>query len=320
MKKITLFGTLILGLNFAYSQSTVDFESISLSPETYDNGSSGAGDFVIGDLTFTNAYNSSWGTWNGFAISNTTDVTTFDYSNQYSAAVGSGVNGSANYAVHFPSGSIVNTGSTGIIGFEITNTALAKLSMLNGDSFAKQFGSPNDANGNPDGTNGEDFLRVWIICSDATASNKDSLLYYLADYRFSDDAQDYIVDTWEHIDLSTFGFDVKSVDFRFESSDVGQWGINTPTYLAIDNVQTSAQLAVAELNDGISVYPNPVEDKIQISGVDKGRYSILDQQGRIVVDGTVDSIASFSFRELPVGVYTLILNVEGRIITRRLMH
>jgi len=320
MKKSTLFGALILSLNFAYGQSTVNFESISLSPESYDNGSGGAGDFVIGDLTFTNVYNSSWGSWNGFSISNTTDVTTFDYSNQYSAAPGVGSAGSANYAVYFPEGSIVNNGSTSITGFEISNSALARLSMLNGDAIAKQFGSPNDAYGNPDGTNGEDYLRVWIVGADASGSTKDSLLFYLADYRFSDNNLDYIVDTWEQIDLTSFGFAVKQVSFRFESSDVGQWGINTPTFLAIDNVQLSAPLGVEQLENAISVYPNPVLDKLVVEGVQDAGYTLMDQQGRVLVSGTEAAIERFSFDGLTHGMYTLVISYEEQTVVKRLVH
>ena len=36
--------------------------------------------------------------------------------------------------------------------------------MLNGDAYAKKFGEPTNALGEVDGTNGEDFFRVWIIC------------------------------------------------------------------------------------------------------------------------------------------------------------
>ena len=59
--------------------------------------------------------------------------------------------------------------------------------------------------------------------------------FYLADYRFADNGEDYIVDTWEYIDLSSLGA-VKSLEFGLSSSDVGDFGMNTPAYFALDTV------------------------------------------------------------------------------------
>lgn len=42
-----------------------------------------------------------------------------------------------------------------------------------------------------------------------------------------------LVDTWTLWDLSSLG-DVTEIYFTMDSSDKGQWGINTPTYFAID--------------------------------------------------------------------------------------
>ena len=85
MKKIYSFSIAVILAATTNAQSIVDFESFGLNPESYDNGSAGNGDFTIGDLTFTNYYNASWMSWNGFTVSNTTDVTTAGYLNDFSA-------------------------------------------------------------------------------------------------------------------------------------------------------------------------------------------------------------------------------------------
>jgi hypothetical protein len=59
---------------------------------------------------------------------------------------------------------------------------------------------------------------------------------FLADYRFTDNAKDYIANAWTRIDLSTFGY-IKAVIFEMESSDSGTGGINNPAYLCIDNIR-----------------------------------------------------------------------------------
>lgn len=320
MKKKALLIALTMGMNFTYGQTTVNFESLSLSPESFDNGSGGAANHVIGDLTFSNYYDATYDYWVGFAFSNTTDVTTFNYSNQYSSVTGSGVGGSSVYAVFYPDGNIQNNGTSAILGFDITNTALAKLSMENGDGFAKQFGSPNNASGNPDGTNGEDYFRVWIIGTDETGNNKDSILFYLADYRFSDNSQDYIVTSWEHIDLTGFAFDVKTVSFRFESSDMSMGYINTPTYLALDNVLLSAPLGVDVLAENIRIYPNPIVDYIAIEGLEDGDYRLLEHNGKVISSGTFSELKSFSFAQLLSGSYLLELKSGSSTVVKHIVH
>ena len=59
--------------------------------------------------------------------------------------------------------------------------------------------------------------------------------FYLADFRFSDNSQDYIVDTWTSVDISSLGA-VNQLTFKFESSDNGTFGMNTPAYVCIDDI------------------------------------------------------------------------------------
>ena len=202
MKKIYVLTTaLFFGVN-SKAQLVFDFENVVLGTETYDNGSGGTANFTNDQLTLSNNY--SGGFWTGFTISNTTDVITASFTNESSSYTGAGRN-SDNYAVYYSDGEISTANDQlQVEGFYITNTTYAALSMLNGDSFAKQFGSLNGADGNPDGTNGEDFFKVWIIAEDYTGAVKDSVEFYLADYRFLDNSQDYIVNDWNYIDFAAF--------------------------------------------------------------------------------------------------------------------
>jgi hypothetical protein len=61
----------------------------------------------------------------------------------------------------------------------------------------------------------------------------------LADFRFADNRQDFILDQWQTVDLSPLA-GARSVGLTFESTDVGDFGFNTPTYLAMDNIRLSA--------------------------------------------------------------------------------
>lgn len=212
--------------------STATFEDISLPASPgYSNNVS----FNSGGLKFNNAYESTYGTWSGWSTSKVNDTTTAGFTNQYAAYTGTGDGGSGNYGVAFHGGSYGLTPSiiapTGEFfqSLRITNTTYTALSMLKGDSFAKKFGGTTG--------NDEDYLKL-IITGKKGGSEVGSIDFYLADYRFADNSQDYILDQWKTVNLSSLvGAD--TLTFAFASSDVGQYGINTPTYFAADNIVTT---------------------------------------------------------------------------------
>lgn len=322
MKKIYLAATALLIA--ATTQAQVeDFESYSLSgPESYDNGQTNGGDFQIGYFNFTNVYtvDTMWGDyWSGFAVSNVTDNVNPGPANQYGNIWGSGNSGD-NFILRYNSGTItsLNPSSVAITGFYITNTTYAAISMRDGDAFAKKFGSIYAADGvTVDGTNGEDFFRVWIYGEDETGTQMDSVEFYLADYRFADSTQDYILDRWEEIDLSGFGFPVTKLSFKLESSDVGQWGMNTPAYFAIDDIAYTSPVSTVELSlTNVKVYPNPVENLLNVSG-ENGVLELASSSGQIVYQGDHKHNSAIDVSNIPSGVYFLTLeNEKGRFVEK----
>src|SRR5262249_15531077 len=78
-------GLLLVAPSVARAQITIDFEDLYLDPESYYNGSDGAGGFTSYGAFFNNSYNSMFKSWKGWSYSNVTDVTTPGYQNQYSA-------------------------------------------------------------------------------------------------------------------------------------------------------------------------------------------------------------------------------------------
>jgi len=213
---------------------TADFDDLPLDPESYWNGSDESGGFTSGSFTFNNNYNATWGSWSGWSYSNTTDATTPGYGNQYSAYAGSGAGGSANYGVSYNpargSATVAVPPGRAIVSGRITNTTYTALSMLEGDAFAKRFG----------GSSGEDpdWLRLTIFGLDAGDREIGSVHLYLADYRFSNNNQDYVVDQWTDVDLSSLA-GARTLEFELASSDVGPWGMNTPAYFALDDLTVS---------------------------------------------------------------------------------
>lgn len=322
MKKIYVLTTaLFIGANIQ-AQSIFDFENVTLSPESYDNGSGGLANFTDGSITLFNDYNTSGGYWSGFSISNTTDVTTAGYGNQYSSFTGSGRN-SDNYAVFYYEGNITTTNNQiRIDGFYISNSTYAAISMRDGDGpggFAKQFGSVNGADGNPDGTNGEDFFKVWVIGHDYNETVKDSVEFYLADYRFPNNNDDYIVDDWNYIDLSNFSFNTSKVTFRFESSDVSFGYVNTPTYFVLDDIQYSSTAEIKENTlSNVTIYPNPVNNVINIKG-EKGELNVLDINGRTIHSSYHSELSVIDLSEINSGIYFVKVENEKGSFTEKVV-
>ncbi|MDB6080558.1 MAG: hypothetical protein JWO82_4305 [Akkermansiaceae bacterium] len=238
----TAGATALLALNSA-SAATITFDELPLGSGGYWNGSTApAGGPTSQGATFHNDYTASFDSWSGFAYSNLGDTTTAGFGNQYSSFAGGGVGGTGNFALAYIFDPAVVT-FNGLVdmtggGASITNTTYAGLSMQNGDSFAKKFGgvSGNDA----------DYFLLTIQGYAGGIATGAAVNFYLADFRFADNSQDYIVKDWTNVDLSPLG-QVDEIRFSLSSSDNGNFGMNTPAYFAIDNLTSVPEPSAAVL-------------------------------------------------------------------------
>ena len=192
--------------------------------------------------------------WAGFAYSNRTDVTTAGFGNQYSAFTGGGSNPTGatvsgeNYALGYMDSfngvfpTITRPPAEQFLSLRITNTTYAALSIRDGDGGSgpgKKFGGVSG--------NDPDFFKLTITGLGAGDTILGSVDFYLADFRFANNAQDYIVNTWTEVDLAPLGAATRKIQFALSSSDNGAFGMNTPAYFAIDNVQTVPEPASVTL-------------------------------------------------------------------------
>ncbi len=327
MKKI-LFSAALAGLTISGICQTADFEiPLSTSDTAWfgqDQVIDGDTTFVNGSFEFENNYNAAWSSFTGWAYSNSTDVTTTGFTNQFSAITGTGKNGSDQYGICYTVGSrrlfTQNGNPITFTGAYFTNTTYAYLSMRDGDSFAKKFGDSTDANGVMDGTNGEDWLLLTIYGLNADSSRTDnSINFYLADYRFADNTEDYIVDEWEYVDLSTLG-NIYGLDFELNSSDVGMFGMNTPSYFAIDNLN-GGYLSIEEVaNVNFRMFPNPANNLVNIVMPDKGDIRLIDITGKVVYE----QYNAIGTRQIPVdflnaGIYLVEVSTKYSSSTQKLI-
>ncbi len=240
MKKIcicllcaTMVGTTSLAQQFA------DFEDLGLSAESYWNGSDGSGSFTSGDYTFSNNF-TDWGeygtSWDGFAYSTMSAATFASLEDQYNSCVGHGANDSQTFAVVYynsyssklPTVTRKDGAPFKLYTCRVTNSAYAYNSMKYGDAYAKKFDESD-----------------WFLIT-ATGYLNDVKLgtaeYYLAQ-------NGKITDYWDVMDLSGIGT-VDRVEFSLSTSDVGEWGMNTPTYFCMDNFNEPSSI------DGINTIRN----------------------------------------------------------------
>ena len=200
-----------------------------------------AGSFVSGSYAFSNNYSLDYGSWSGFAYSNRTSTSFKTLDDQYNSAVGSGHDGSANYAVAYGNGTISvlnNAEGDTIRGMYITNNAYAVSSIVNGDSYAKPF------------TDGS-YLKVLLTGTHADGSVV-TVEHYLADYTQASEADHYYLDTWQWVDLRSLGRVVK-VDFTIDGSDKSYGYLNTPAYFCLDDFGGTRQTATAAVQTARSV-------------------------------------------------------------------
>lgn len=160
-------------------------------------------------------YGSALDTWNGFVITNNTDMQTNDYSNDKSVYAASGANGSAQFAVLYygawtgkPYGvpTVKFVGGVKPQSVAVANTTLFYL-YFKGETAPA---APVDVKGVITGYN----------CGNKTGKVEVTLA----------DASGMVVADWETVDLSALGV-VTSLEFTVETTDT-----RCPYYFAIDDL------------------------------------------------------------------------------------
>ncbi|MBI9052283.1 MAG: DUF4465 domain-containing protein [Bacteroidales bacterium] len=242
------------------------FEDIALDAESHlvaDVSTAGLYESVTqtntsGSFDFKNTV-TNWGSmtsWTGVAVSNRTDNTNpGDVANQFNSAAGGDIDGDGNYSVIYDSNSGgMNMGPDYTISFKladfpngrtvsgcyIANSTYGTTSMKESDGFAKKFGG---ADGND-----PDWFKITAEGISKEGNSTGSIDFYLADFRFEDNAKDYILENWKWFDLSSLGNVIK-VQFTMSSSDAGQYGMNTPSYFCLDNLHKQRLKINTQLED-----------------------------------------------------------------------
>ena len=298
---------------------TATFDDVTLNGSGIWTGADENNEMFSGGWLFTNTYWPEYSAWGGFTASNHTDMTQTGMDAQYTAAIGAGYDGSTQYGVAYVMGYGVPTdvyAADGqehtVTGFYITNNLWAYQSIMEGDYSSTPFG----------GTTGDDpdWFKLTATGKNASGQTIGTLDFYLADYRFANNEEDYVVDTWEWFDLSPLGA-VHTISFELSSTKNNDYGMLTPAYFCIDDFNGIAPDDGLEESDivTIPVYPNPAHNYIHVGANNDSQVQhieLYDITGRKVLTSTDTEI---NVSELPKGVYFVTVFIENRKIVEKII-
>ena len=249
-KLLSLTLTLFLAA-WAFAQDPATFEDVQLGSNGIWQPPYGSNEMSSGGWIFTN--NTQNGYWGGFTASNRTDLNQSGLDAQYTAASGCGYDGSTQYAVAYTMG--VQTDvyaadgqSHTVTGCYVTNDLWTYQDILQGGYGEPPYGGTSG--------NDPDWFKVTATGKNASGQVVGTLDFYLADYRFANNEEDYVLNTWEWFDLSPLG-NVATISFSLSSSRGSGYNMITPAYFCMDNFNGGG--AAPDLPPYIV---NPVQDVV----------------------------------------------------------
>lgn len=210
---------------------TISFEGATLNADgfwcgdengtKFDNWGSEAFacNYAEAGINFPVNYTPSWASWSGFAISNrtaTTYATETMTPDQYNNITGTAKSGK-NFCVVQTYGETIDFAQPATVkGFWYTNNAWTVDAILNGDGMT------------PGKFEAADWFKCTITATkaDDTTATVDIMLAENGDY----------VKDWQYADLSALGA-IKSLSFAFDGTKKNDYGVTTPAYLCVDDIE-----------------------------------------------------------------------------------
>lgn len=229
MRKCLLLSLAFIMAAFAMAQEPATFEDVPLGNGGIWQPPVGENEMPSGGWIFTNS--TQYGYWGGFTASNRTDLSQTGLNAQYTAAAGCGYDGSTQYAVAYTMGVQTEVYATDgqlhtVTGCYVTNNLWTYQDILQGGYGEQPYGGLTG--------NDPDWFKVTATGKNASGQTVGTLDFYLADYRFANNEEDYVLDTWEWFDLSPLG-NVATISFSLSSSRGSGYNMITPAYFCMDN-------------------------------------------------------------------------------------
>jgi hypothetical protein len=290
------------------AQIVIGFESLNPAPNSAYTSTSST-PFQVSGVSFNHVYN--FGYWlEGFSYTNKYNSTDSTYTNEHGVMAYLGNSQSAVYTVGQKRAVITPPAQATVTGLYVTNTTYAYKVIRSGNQFARKFG---DTTGTGSGTTipqGQypDYFKLIVRAWKAGVQKPDSVTFFLADYRSSND---YIVGDWQFVNTAPLG-SADSLIFTLRSSDNGQFGMNTPNYFAIDDVRLELPNPVSVLNRAANVlhaWPQPFSNSISVRVEGDCTLRLFDLNGRVVSEA--DGSTIHAPEGLDAGAYLLEIGAQG---------
>ena len=184
--------------------------------------------YATADLIFEHFYNEEYGYWGGFAQSKMLDADAKNglYENQYSAYNTNAASGESFLLYYYDSFNepcdIVCMSNLELRSVKLNLSTYTYASITNEDinAFARAF------------TDGDYLKVVFTPCSSLGVAQGDGVEAYVVDYR---DGKRFVATDWQKFNLNLPAS--ARIRVTIETTDIGEWGANTPLYICMDNLE-----------------------------------------------------------------------------------
>ncbi len=231
MPLLTIVSVAIVGCSETGGENTIkpttvveSFEMSMPDDATYSYG------YANDDLSFQHIYDQTYGNWYGFAQSKCYDMENGTYENQYSAYHTAAASGECFLLYYYDTYNSVDMNAPMDIlckreGIDFKSICVCLptyvyKTVAEGNQYARAF---------DDG----DYIKLSFIALGDKLVEGDVVEYYPVDFR---GGKHHLDTTWAAIDLSSLAGDIKGLRIRIETTDVGEWGPNTPLYMCFDDL------------------------------------------------------------------------------------
>lgn len=173
---------------------------------------------------FENEYtvDGSFTSWKGFSCSSLADTSVMpNFNNEMYLYGQTGANNTKQFGIAYGNGATITfENSVSLKSVEVCNTTYTYKTIRDGSLYNDAFSSGS-------------WFKVVFKGYDSNENLVGEKEFFLADYR---EGNSYLCDKWTNVDLSALD-GVNKVIINFDSSDKTDDQINTPTYVAIDNLE-----------------------------------------------------------------------------------
>ena len=229
MRKMLFCALVCVALCGCKKSSTTFVDDVEPNVESFETQFEGDCHYgyETDNLTFEHFYNEEFGYWGGFALTCKfdTDAANGLFENQYAVYNASASEGDGALIFYYDSYNepcdIVLKDATMLTSVRLNLTTYTYASITDEDinSYARIFA---------DG----DYLKVVFTAMSADEA-LDSVECYVVDYR---DGKRFVATNWDIYDLRSLGKGYDAVRVTIETTDVGEYGANTPLYIALDEL------------------------------------------------------------------------------------